>query len=259
MKKAIFNIVIFFRRPSIINRLILLGGAMLILTLNIIPELKFNLISRNPPRLTVEEIRKTPLSTLPRYIVLENAQLMKVRTELSRAKMDSLLGIKQEGLKGSISLVEESYNYVSEMRIKDGDTSLTATYYPVYSTKEVQNNPDALASELVSYVLVKDSQVTRKMLEGEKYFKDSSFTIQGKFDGKVVGMKTMKLLNESGYNISKEAIVLQRVGTPASLTSALIGTILVSLFGMFCILGLLPITVLHKIFGIEHEVIELKH
>jgi hypothetical protein len=257
MKQILFNIAVFFKKPNVINRLILLGGSILVLTLSAIPDLKFNLQMKNPKKLTIEEIQKTPKDLLPRYINLDNAQLMKVSTALAQSEIDSMFGGKVKISSDMLSLQQQSYNYVLEQRIKKGDTTLSSISYPIYSKTEIQKNPNASSSDLTCYVVIQDSKITQKMLEGDKYFTDSTFKISGQFDGTTISDENLKLLQESGYNISKEAIVLRKGSTPMSLTGSIIWTALASVFGLFCFLGFLPVSLLCKIFGVEQEVVRI--
>jgi hypothetical protein len=257
MKQALFNIAVFFKKPNVINRLILLGGSLLLLTTLFIPDLKFNLAMKNPKKLTIEEIQKTPKDLLPRYINLDNAQLMKVNTSLVQSEIDSMFGGKIKINSDMISLQQQSYNYVIEQSIKKGDTTLSSITYPIYSKSEIQKKPNATSSDLTCYVVIQDSRITQKMLEGDKYFTDSTFAISGQFDGTTINAENLKLLQESGYNVSNEAIVLRKGSTPMSLTSSIIWTTLASIFGLFCFLGFLPISLLCKIFGVEQEIVRI--
>jgi hypothetical protein len=258
MKQILFNIAVFFKKPNVINRLILLGGSLLILTLSAIPDLKFNLQMKNPKKLTIEEIQKTPKDLLPRYIVLDKAQLMKVKSTIPQSEIDSMFGGKVKISSDMISLQQQSYNYVLEQRLnKKGDTTISSISYPIYSTNEIQKNPNASTADLICNVVIQDSRITKKMLEGDKYFTDSTFAINGSFNGSSISQENLKLLQESGYNVSKDAIVLQKGDTPKSLTASIILTSIASFIGLFCFLAFLPMSLLCKIFGVEQEVIRI--
>jgi hypothetical protein len=258
MKQILFNIAVFFKKPNVINRLILLGGSIFILTLFAIPDLKFNLQMKNPKKITIEEIQKTPKDLLPRYIVLDKAQLMTVKTAIPQSQIDSMFGGKVKISSNLISLQQQSYNYVLEQRLnKKGDTTISSISYPIYSTSEIQKNPNASTSDLTCYVVIQDSHINQKMLEGDKYFTDSTFAINGQFDGTTISTDNLKLLQESGYNVSKDAIVLRKGSKPMSLTGSIIWTTLASIFGLFCFLGFLPLSLLCKIFGVEQEIVRI--
>jgi hypothetical protein len=250
MKQLLFKIAVFFKRPGIISRLMFIGVSLVLLFTMFIPDFRFNLQMISPKKITIETIQKTPLDELPRYIVIDNAQLMSVSTEMSSEKIDSLFGgkikIKDNGM---LKLKEENYNYVYEQSVsKRGDTTLSSVSYPVYSKTEIQKNPNATSDDLTASVVVKDAEVTQKMLDSNTYFSDSTFSIQGQFDGTIIDDETTKLLTESGYKVSKNAIVLNRGKSPMSMTSSLIWSILAALFALINILSLLPVNTLERMF-----------
>jgi hypothetical protein len=250
MKQMLFNVVVFFKRLNILRRLVLLGGALILLFSIFIPDLKFNLAEKNPKKLTIEEIQASPKDKLPRYMIIDNAQVMKGGTEMSDSDLDSLMGGKIKTLKGSpLKLISYSYNYVRQEKTKRGVTSLMSITYPVYSKNQTEKSPKA--TDLTSSVIIKDTHVTEKQLEGDQYFNDSTFVIKGQFDGSTIDEATLKLLKESGYNISPDAIILERGSTPMSLTTSLILTLLASLVSIIGILSLLPMDLLNKILAIQ--------
>ena len=253
MKKTLFNIALFFKRPNFISRLILLGGSLLLLTFIFVPDLKFNLEMKHPKKMTIEEIQRTPNNLLPRYIILEDAQLLKVKTSLSQLQIDSLFAGKAKIDSNNIDVQQRSYNYVLEQKVSKNkrDTTISSISYPVYSNKEIQKNPNISTLDLTCYVVIKDSKITSKMLEGDKYFTDSTFAIQGEFNGLTIDNESLKLLQDNGYRVSKSAIILQKGSTPMSLKTSIILTILSSLFAFFCFLGFFPRGLLCKIFGVE--------
>jgi hypothetical protein len=250
MKQLLFKIAVFFKRPGILTRLMFIGVSLGLLFTMFIPDFRFNLQMKSPKKITIEAIQKTPVDELPRYIVIDNAQLMSVGTMMSSEKIDSLFGDKIKIKAGSdIQLQEQSYNYVYEQSIsKHGDTTLSSVSYPVYSKSEIQKKPDATSSDLTAYVVVKDAEITQEMLDGNKYFSDSTFSIQGQFDGTTINNETTKLLTESGYKVSKTAIVLNRGKKPMSMGSSLVWSILAALFALINILSLLPMNTLQRIF-----------
>jgi hypothetical protein len=252
MKNILFKIVIFCKRPGFISRLIILGGSLILLFTMFIPDLRFNLEMKNPKNISIEQIQTMPKEDLPRYMVVENAQLMKVGSELSDSAMNTMFDgkIKLSDQLG-IKMINYSYNYLIQQKVKKGDTSLSYIIYPVYSKSQVQKNPNAKASDLTSFVVIKDSHVTEKELEGDEYFNDSTFTVKGRFDGSLIDSESLRLLEENGYNISKDAIFLERGNAPMSLIQSIIFTILSAVIAALCFLSLLPISVLQRIFDIE--------
>lgn len=245
MKKILFNVSVFCKRPGIFSRLIILGIALFATFTIFIPDLKFNLEIKNPKTYTIEELQKTSKENLPRYIVVKDAQAMQASQSLG---VDSVDG-------SDIKLM--SYNYVIQQRVKKGDTSLSYILYPVYSKAVIAKSADTDAASITSYVVMKDAHVTEKELEGDKYFSDSAFSINGKFDGDVIDEESHKILSESGYKVSKDAIILERGNTPMSLTSSIILTLVALLISALVILSLLPLTVLHKMFDVEQEIVKI--
>ena len=242
MKQTLFNIVVFLKRPNVINRLILLGGSVLILTLFFIPDLKFNLQMKNPPKMTIEEIKNSDKENLPRYINIEGGQLLEATSSIDSTQ----------------NLTYQSFNYVEESRIKKGDTTLSAIYYPIYSIKEIKSNPTKTASEITSHVVIKETKVTKDELVDSKYFKQPTFKLNGRFSGISIDEESLNLLTESGYNISKDAIILEKGSIPISLTTSIIGTIILSIASVLLFLALMPMSLLHKIFNIEQEIVRMQ-
>jgi hypothetical protein len=260
MKRLVFKTTLFLKRLNVLRRLMLLGGALLLLNVIFIPELKFNLEMKNPKKMTIEEIQSTPKDKLPLYMVLENAQLMKVGNEMSSAEVDSFTHGQSSFFKGTgMKLMNYGYNYVIQQRVKKGDTTLAGVLYPVYSKEQIQKTPNVTAAQLTSFVVVSDTRIRKQDLEGDKYFNDSTFTIKGKFRGTSIDGETLRLLQESGYNVSKEAIVLNKGDEmPMSLTSTIILVTLASLVSFLCLLTFLPTGFFHKIFDEEQEIIKIK-
>lgn len=258
MKKTIFNIAVFFKRPNVINRLFLLGGSIFLLTGFLLPDLKFNLQMKNPKKISIEEIKKTPKDLLPHYMIIENAQLMTVKMNLPQAQIDSIFGKNVKINNKLMNLQQESYNYVLQQNInKNGDTTISNISYPVYSKNEIQNNPNASSSDLTSYVIIQDGAISTKMLEGNKYFTDSAFSISGSFDGFTIDQEKLKILQDNGYKISKDAIVLRKDAKPLSLTASIVLSMIASFIAIFCVLSFFSKSLLCKIFGVEQEIIRI--
>lgn len=242
MKQTLFNTVVFLKRPNVINRLILFGGSLLILFLFFIPDLKFNLQMKNPPKMTIEEIKNSNKENLPRYINIDGGQLLEATLSIDSVQ----------------NLAYQSFNYVEESHIKKGDTTLSAIYYPIYSVKEIKENPKKTASEITSYVVIKESKITKGELVDNKYFKQPTFKLNGRFSGTSINEENLSLLNESGYNISKDAIILEKGSTPVSLTTSIIGTIILSIVSILMFLALMPMSLLHKMFNVEQEIVRIQ-
>lgn len=242
MKKILFNVSVFLKRLGVITRIIGVVIAFVVAFTIAIPDLKFNLELKSPKSYTIEELQAAPKGSLPRYIVVKDAQAMQATQSLG---IDS---IQDTGIKYM------SYNYVMQQKVKRGDTTLSYILYPVYSKSVLAKNPQAEASSITSFVVMKDAHVSKKELEGDKYFSDSAFTINGRYDGDVIDEESHKILLESGYNVSKDAIVLERGGTPMSLTASIVTTVMALLIGALIILTFVPITVLQRTFGVDQAV-----
>jgi len=120
MKTFLFNLSVFLKRINILMRIVILGAVLLVLFIEVIPDIKFNLVMKNPKKLTIEEIQTLSKEEIPRYIVVDNAQLMKVGTSVSDSQIDSLSHGTIKVLKESpLKLVSYSYNYLTEQKIKN--------------------------------------------------------------------------------------------------------------------------------------------
>jgi hypothetical protein len=240
MKQQILNIIEFIKRINILYRIGILGVLLFILFTEFLSDLKFNLEVKNPKKFTVNQLKTKNPDTLSKYIVLTDAQLMQV-TYVDSSEIDDTASYY------------ETYNYVIQQKIKRGDTSMSYITYPIYSLTQLNENPEATSMDLESHVVVEDSRVTEKELENDEYFRDSKFSVMGQCDGKKIDDETHKLLTESGYKISKEAIVLRRGNTPMTLANSIIFSILASLLAILMSLTLIPENVLHRFLGIEPE------
>jgi len=110
---------------------------------------------------------------------------------------------------------------------------------------------------LTSFVVIKDSHITKRLLEGDKYFNDSAFSMNGKFSGLKIDKETLNLLKNSGYKVSDDAILLERGEKPIKLLGSIIFAVIASLISIVSILTLFSIELLHKIFGFEQEIIKI--
>ncbi|MDF7817868.1 hypothetical protein P1X15_09680 [Runella sp. MFBS21] len=258
MKNVLLKIILFCKRPGIINRLIFFGGALIALFSFFIPDVKFGLTMKNPPKLSIEQIKKTPIDDLPRYIIVTDSKVLQSERKFGlEALGDSLVSTLSEDQKQSLgeSLNISSYGYVTEQKIKKRDTTLSAIYYPVYSIAEAKTTQTANALEC--YVVIKDTHVTPAELENDKYFTNATFSIQGRFDGTTIDSETLNLLEESGYHANKNAIILTKGNTPMSLVNAIVLSILAALIAIIVFLSFLSSSFLYKIFGVEQDVIKV--
>ena len=253
MKKIFLNILIFFKRISILGRLFLPVMSLILCLLIFIPDLKFNLEVKKPKKFTIEEIRKTPKELLPMYIILDNSQLIPLKKEVSdSAIFDSIFGKGYLIDSKVLGLKAKSYDYIEEQRInKKGDTILSSILYPIYSKTEIQKNPNASASELNCYVVIRDINVNKDMLKGDKYFTESTFSINGQFQDGKINEEYSNLLKDGGYKIDKEAIILLKGSKPMSLFISFFLTTISLLTALFCIFSFLPRNILERLFGLE--------
>ncbi|WP_320054540.1 RDD family protein [uncultured Acetobacteroides sp.] len=250
MKNTVLVILLFFKRGSFFGRLIVGAVAVSLLFFIFIPDIWFGVSVKNPKRLSIEEICTTPADKLPLYFIVDKAQPLKVMQNLSQHEADSLLG-KVGDLPAELLVGYKSYSYLVETRIKNSDTTFSGIYYPVYSEKQVHSKPNALASDLVSHVIIHDTNVGERDLDNDKYFKDSLFQISGKFDGVTIGDEPYKLLTSSGFNISRKAIVLDKGSQPLSITSAALLILFDVILVLLLALSLLPLVLLFRIFKVE--------
>jgi uncharacterized RDD family membrane protein YckC len=252
MKNIILAILLFFKRGSFFGRVLVGAVAVGLLFFEFIPDFWFGVSVKNPKRLTIEEICTTPADKLPLYFIVDKSQPLKVMQNLSQHEADSLLGTKVK-LPAELLVGYKSYSYLVETRIKKGDTTFSGIYYPVYSEKQVHSKPNALASDLVSHVIIHDTNVGERDLEDDKYFKDSLFQISGKFSGGTIGDESYNLLTSSGFNISKKAIVLDKGTQPLSITSAALLILFDVVLVLLLALSLLPLVLLFRIFGVPAD------
>lgn len=249
MKKTILAILLFLKKRSFLGRAFIGMIAVGLLFNNFIPDFWFGVSVKNPKKLTIEEICTTPLNKLPLYFIVDKAQPLKIMQRASQHESDSLLK-KLGNLPADLFVGIENYCYLVETKIKNNDTTFSGIYYPVYSEKQVHDSPNALASNLVSHVIIHDTKITEHNLENNKYFKDSLFQISGKFSGTTIGDESYKLLTNNGYNISKNAIVLNKGSHPMSITSSALWILFDVVFVLLLALSFLPLVLLFKIFGI---------
>jgi hypothetical protein len=250
MKQLIFNILKFLKKPSVFGKLFLLGGACVFLFAVFIPDLKFNILSKNPVTLSIEEISKIKKEDLPRYIIVSNAQPLRVSKLASKAEIDSI-NPSFNKLSSALSIQIESYNYVLEQKVKSGDTILSSISYPVYSKDQIKKNPKVSASDIKSFVVIRDSNIKEADLKDDNYFKSPTFVVKGQFDGAYIDEETLKLMETNGYNISKEAVILERGRTPISLNASIILTLLSSIFIVFFLASFLPLDFISKKLRLE--------
>lgn len=250
--KILFKVVVFLKNAGIIGRIIVIGVTSILLTNVFLPDLIFNLEVKNPKRYTIEEIRMISKENLPRYIVLDSAQTLYQSAMLGTSDSRALSNdtIKES----SLPLPTESYSYVLSQHVnKKGDTTISSIFYPVYSKKEVEENPNPSITNMTCYVVIEDVKVTKAMLENDSYFTNSSFSIAGRFDGSEIGKEELSILTDSGYLISDNVILLKKGLSLLSLNSSIILTLLASVFLILFILSFMPLGLLVTIFMQDQE------
>ncbi|GAB4045690.1 hypothetical protein [Spirosoma litoris] len=184
-------------------------------------DFKFNSTVSEAKVCTIEELEKIPPGDIPRYIKVKDVKI----------------------LKG---------NYVVEVGKKKGD--LRAVIYPVFSLKNflasalrkdstvkgVTYQLDTTAKIKVKLV-VRDNHANKADVESGEYFKKLKSEVEGKYDPDLrISNDTKKLLEDSGFNIDKEAIELSQGGSPwgnIGSISAMIGS---SLIGLLMLISFLP-------------------
>ncbi|MBO0934402.1 hypothetical protein [Fibrella aquatilis] len=260
MKSALLGIALFFKRPNIINRLILGGGAAMLAWLWFIPDLTYNLTLKNPPKMTIDQVVKTPTDQLPRYIVLTDAMMSRSEQSsdalFAQSAIQALSPQAKEALRGKLKVL--SYGYVMEQSVKKNDTTMSAIYYPVYPKTDSKENTIHSASGLTANIVIKDSKATEAQLKDDVYFKDSTFTFSGEFDGQLVTGELKRLLDESGYQVSNKAVVLQKGNTPIALGASIFLTVAALFVAFFVLLSFVPTNMLYRWLGFEPEIVRVE-
>lgn len=245
--KILFKVVVFLKNAGIIGRIIVMGVAFILLTNVFVPDLIFNLEVKNPKRYTIEEIRTIAKEDLPRYIILDNAQPLYSSAMFETSATDT---IKEN----SLSLPIESYSYILSQSVKkNGDTTISSIFYPVYSKKEIQENPNPSITNMTCYVVIEDVKITKKLLEDDSYFTNTGFSIEGQFDGSEIGEEKLSIFAESGYLISDNVILLKKGLTLLSLQSSIILTLVALLVLILFVFSFMSFDFLYNIFRQDRE------
>lgn len=144
--------------------------------------------------------------------------------------------------------------YITEWSQKKDETQkLSAIIYPVYNLKKGFQNVEEFKKSPCN-IVVKDSHVNEKSLE--MYFIEKKI-IEGKFDQKLIGEETRKLLVDNGYNITKNCIVITKGAKFWSTTTCILVILGCGFVGLIILLSLLPSSLLHKIFRQEERFVRL--
>lgn len=211
--KAIVSIIKLFKRLGYILRGIGLIFCYAILFQLAIPDLLFNMTAKNVKTYTEEEILATGIKDLPRFLRISDVYPMG----------DTYIRVLKQ--------------------TKKGKESLSSIIFPVYSYSELEKMDGDDLSAIPCNIVVQNSKV--KESDIDSYFKNMDI-IEGKFDHSFIKADEKRLLEESGYKLSDNCILIQDGDTPASTTFCIIAIILTSLLGIFLLLSLLPLSVFGK-------------
>ena len=255
MKKAFLSTALFFKRPSIIGRLILIIFPLFILSKLIVPDMLFHFSMSSPKEFSIEELSAMPKEDIPRYIKVKDAQVLRSSVGLSDFLKNSDSAVVESF---SNSIKAEAYQYVLSQRIKKGDTSIAYVIYPVYSTKAIEENPGKNAGELIASVVVKDSKYTQHHEDNNNYFTDAKFTIEGQHDTDQTESAEIAELKNSGFLISDNVVVLDKGQTVMGWGGLTILGLLGVFFVTFSVLSFFPENTLRNFFEELPEIKEIK-
>ena len=211
--KAIVSIIKLCKRLGYILRGIGLIFCYVILFQMAIPDLLFNMTAKNVKIYTEEEILAERIKDLPRFLKISDVYPM-----------------------------GDTYIRVMKQK-KGGQESLSSIIFPVYSYSELENLDGDDLSAIPCNIVVQNSNV--KEADIDSYFNNIKI-IEGKFDHSFIKADEKRILEESGYKLSDNCILIQDGDTPASTTFCIIAIILASLLGIFLLLSFLPLSVYER-------------
>jgi hypothetical protein len=235
-------IVTFLKSGGIRISSLLIILPALFLFFELIPDLKFYSQMKSPPKFSIDEISKLNKETMPRYLEIVGGEPMVLYYLPERDPEDTT---SQENLTYNADDYYQTYNYCESSSIKRGDTTLDYILYPLYSTKDM-NDTNVTSEEMESYVVIRESEVTKAALADDSYFTDSTLSFIGKFDQSPIDSESYNILLDAGYAVNKDAIVLVKGTTPTSQGWTIFWTILSAISVFLGILSLVPDSILDK-------------
>ncbi len=237
MKKILLNLILLLKRLGFIIRGLALAFFASMIFLSAIPDLIFNLKTKEPPTFTEKQIIKSDKKELPLYLKISDVQAV-----------------------NGVYVEELYYNK------KTNDTTLNAILYPVYNLQVIKLVKEKVSPKILEtfgvviedtcHIVVKDSKIKRKNIED--YFTNAdAISIEGKYDQKLIDEETRRILTEEGYNIAPECIVLEKGSKPLGVGKSVAYILIFGILGLFIILSFLPTSMLYKILKKE-EIIEIE-
>lgn len=132
--------------------------------------------------------------------------------------------------------------YIEKMEQKKNESpSLASIIYPVYDVKHMQGN----LKSTPCHIVVEDSRVRQDELTD--YF-NKTHMIEGKFSRTFINQDAKKLLEDNGYNIADNCILIEKGSTPWSLTTCIIVITLCLMLTAILVLSIFPESLLRKLF-----------
>lgn len=217
--KKIYKLIIGLKRIGLITRGIGLATCIYIVFYTAIPDLTFNITSKNIRSYTLEEIINSDKKTLPRYL--------------------------------KISDVQPDGTYVETIKVdKNGNRKLLTILYPLYRV-----DADGINTDEECYIIVDDYDVTEKSLPN--YFNED-ILIEGEYNHQYIPSEVKERLINSGYKINKNCILINKGKKPWSNNVCIIIIIFFGILGSIILLSILPKPLLNKIFKQEERFIKIK-
>lgn len=177
----------------IIRLVLIVGGYMLFQ--DGCRDYNFNKISKNPKEYTLTELEKANPSEIPTYIKVKDIEFMSgVYIEKTNKKYNSLQSITYP----VFSLSSQLGNMI-KLDSSDKD--------------HIKTTLDENAQKIVK-IIVTDSDVKREAVENGSYFTNFGNVIEGRYDKDGLSTDDVKLFEQNGYSISKDAFKLIRGSKP---------------------------------------------
>jgi hypothetical protein len=240
MKKNLAKIAFLIKKLGFFYRLIGIFIAGYLVFGMAIPDIKFNLTSGKVIEMTLEQLMKTPVDNIPRYLKIKDAVVPSDSyVEFRKKKRNTLTGIYYPVYPSS-DLEIDMNNFSDTNDILSNDS--IRIFEDTLGNISLLKNPDNLFSRLV----IHDTHVKDSDLDSTgTYFSNPKFTIEGQYNGDVLTEDVLRIFKESGLNVSSDALVLNRGNTGMDNGKASILVVFGLLIMLLGVISFIPETTLN--------------
>ena len=173
------------------------------------------------------------LSFIMFFVVIPDVSYLISQDKEEKLSLETLASLNEGSIPKYFTVSDElvpSGHYVEERTEDDGE--LKGIVYPVF--------PQSDTAFVDVKLLIEDRKVNDAELEDESYFISLGTTFRGGHDGSYVDSETRGILEEMGYQLADNVIILKKDQKPGKLSNNLIAVVVLTLLILAGLASFIP-------------------